>query len=236
VSNRVRQKQAARLVREQLARERRRQRMLWTSIAAVVTLILAGVVGYAVYSSQRPAAGFAVPAGATSDRTGVAIGTGPVKVEIFLDYQCPACRDFEAAAGQKLAEYVGSNRITLIYHPVAILDRYSPNAYSSRSAATAGCAADGGRLREYTEALYARQPEEGTTGPTDEQLIQIGAGVGLGEPFARCVRDQRYPDWVRHVTSSMTDRRVTGTPTVFINGQKLPQNNLAALTAAVEAA
>lgn len=236
MSTRVARKQAARVVREQLARERRRRRMMWTSIAAAAVLVIAGLTGYAVYRAQQPEAGFPVPASATGDRRGVQVGSGPVRVEIYLDYQCPACRQFESDAGDQINQYLKSNRITLVYRPVAILDRVSPNEYSSRSAAAAGCATDGGKIVEYTAALYAQQPEEGNPGPTDDQLISIGSSVGLGDTFAQCVRDNRYAPWVQDVTQSMTDRGVTGTPTVFVNGRQLTKPTAQTLRAAVDAA
>ena len=53
MSSRVDRKQANRLVREQLARERARRRRMWISIVAVAVLVIAGFTGWAVYSSQR---------------------------------------------------------------------------------------------------------------------------------------------------------------------------------------
>ena len=225
---------AARAAREQLAR--RRRRTMWTSIVAAVALVLAGGAGYGVYRARQPAQGMATPAGATADRTGISVGTGPVVVEIFLDYLCPACQRFEADAYDELKAYLDQNRITLVVHPVAILDRYSTNRYSTRSAVSAGCAADAGKIFEYGQALYARQPAEGGPGHTDEELIRIGASVGLDASFAQCVRDDRYHDWVTHVTGSMVGRNVTGTPTVFVGGRQLSRPSASTLTAAVDAA
>jgi protein-disulfide isomerase len=236
VSKRAGQKQAARLVREQLARERRHRRTMWTSIAAALALVVAGIVGYAVFAAQRPAGDFRVPAGATADRTGVTVGDGPVTVEVYLDYLCPACRAFEADAGDTIERYLEQERISLVYHPVAILDRASTNRYSSRSAAGAGCASDAGLLSEYTEALYARQPAEGGPGHTDDALVEIAAGVGLpAEAFGQCLRDEVYEDWVKHVTEEMARRGVRGTPTVFVNGTQLPNPTGQTLAAAIDA-
>lgn len=236
MSSRVTRKQAARVVREQLARERRRRRAMVMSLAAAAVLLIAGLAGYAVYHSQRPDAGFAVPASATSDRTGIRVGEGPVTVEIYLDYLCPACRAFEEEAQSTLDKYLESRRINIVYHPVAILDRYSTNRYSSRSAAGAGCAADAGKLVEYTKALYGQQPAEGGAGHTDEQLADLAAGAGLPrEPFAQCLSDGRYADWVKSVTDSMAARGVNATPTVFVNGKKLNNPTAANLAAAVDA-
>jgi protein-disulfide isomerase len=235
MSSRTGRKEAARVVREELARERRRRRTTVTSAAAAVALLIGGLVGYGVYRSQRPGEGFAVPASATDDRTGIRVGEGPVTVEVYLDYLCPACRRFEEAAGPTIERLLAERRITMVYHPVAILDRYSTNEYSSRSAAGAGCAADGGRLVQYTDALYATQPDEGGAGHTDDRLVEIATTAGLaGDEFGQCLRERRYADWVTHVTDGMSRRGVNGTPTVFVNGRQLDNPTVQNLTAAVD--
>ncbi|WP_213452031.1 DsbA family protein [Rhizomonospora bruguierae] len=235
MSKRVARERAARAARERMARQRRRRRTVWGSVAAVSALVLAGVVGWVVVSAQKPADGFPVPATATTDRTGLTVGSGPTKVEIYLDYLCPACRAFEQDAAATIERLVADQRITVVYHPVAILDRYSTNGYSSRSAAGAGCAADAGKLSEYTKALYGNQPAEGGAGHTDDQLIDLAAGAGVPrEPFGQCLRDRRYADFVAGVTDAMAARGVNGTPTVFVNGRQLPNPSATTLEAAVQ--
>jgi protein-disulfide isomerase len=233
MSKRVAQKQAARMVREQLARERRRRRTLWTSVAAAAVLVIAGLVGYGVYASQKPTS-YQTPKHAAEDATGIVSGTGPVTVDIYLDYLCPNCRAFEEQAGSTLAKLVADNKVTVVYHPIAILDRASTTKYSTRSAASSGCAADGDKYVEYSTALFAKQPAEGSAGLSDDELIQVAGGVGLSDPaFARCVRDGKYTSWVSHVTDAASERGVSGTPTVFVNG-KQTKATAADITAAVE--
>src|SRR6185295_2927765 len=98
---RVSQKTAARVVREQLAKEKRRQRTLWTSVVAVAVLVIAGLVGWGVYASQR-SDGFKAPAGAVADDTAIAVGSGPVKVDLYVDFMCPHCKEFEEQSGETL--------------------------------------------------------------------------------------------------------------------------------------
>jgi protein-disulfide isomerase len=238
VSSREKHKRlAARMVRERLARERRRRRAIWTSAGAAILLLVVSLGGYLLYTSQQPDEGFLVPASATADRTGVSVGEGPVTVEVYLDYLCPACREFEADAGETIKRYVADRRITVVYHPVAILDRYSTNEYSSRSAAGAACAADAGGLVAYTDALYANQPAEGGPGHTNATLVEMAAAAGLPrDGFGQCLLEGRYADWVDHVTGGMTRRGVRGTPTVFVDGELLADPRAQTLSAAIDAA
>lgn len=236
MTKRAGQKQAARMVREQLARERRRRRTMWTTIIAVSVLVLAGLIGYGIYASQQPTS-YNTPRHAAADATGIVAGSGPVTVDIYLDFMCPACRTFEQEAGPTLRRLAGEQKATVVYHPLAFLDPASTTRYSTRSAASSGCAADQDKFVEYAEALYARQPPEGGPGLSDDELIQVAGSAGIVDPaFARCVRDGTYTSWVSHTTDGASERGVTGTPTVFVDGKEIPERSSAAITAAVEAA
>ena len=132
-----------------------------------------------------------VPASATAGGDGVVLGTGPVTVDAYIDFLCPFCRQFELSSGSTLAGLVASGQISLAYHPMNFLDPASNTHYSTRAAASSGCASDGGRFAEYAHALFVSQPPEGSAGLTDAQLAGL-AGVGrparAGVPILRAER------------------------------------------------
>lgn len=224
-----------RVVREQLARERRRRRTLWTSVVAVAVLVVAGLIGWGMYAAQR-AGDYTAPAGATADGDGVQVGDGPVTVDVYEDFICPACRQFEQAVGATLDRLAAEGRARIVYHPVAFLDRFSSTDYSTRSSAASGCAAQGGKFREYARALFERQPPEGGPGLPDEELVEIGTSVGLAaDSFGTCLRDGTYRSWTRHVTEQASEAGITGTPSVLVAGEPVSAT-AEAITTAVEAA
>jgi protein-disulfide isomerase len=146
---------------------------------------------------------------------------------------CPICRDFETRAAGTLDTLAGGGKATVVYHPLAFLDRFSSTKYSTRSAAASGCAADAGRFVEYAKVLYANQPPEGSAGLPDDELIRLAGTVGIDtNSFGTCVRDGKYRAWVAGVTERATQRGITGTPTVLVNG-KVVANDPAAIVAAV---
>lgn len=214
---------AARVVREQIAREQRRKRTALIAALALAALAIGGVTGWAIYSGNRATA-VNTPSKANSTGNAIVTGNGPVVVEDYIDFICPYCKVYHDDAGAFLAQLAADNRISLVQHPVAYLDRFSTNNYSTRASAASGCAADDGHFQEYVSLLFANQPPEGSAGPTDEQLIQLGTSHGLSEGFARCVRDKRYVTWSQKVSDEAGAAGVTGTPTVFVNGEKIPAN------------
>lgn len=230
MSSRVGQKQAARVVRDQIAREKRRSRTLWTSIAAVAVLVIAGLIGWGVVASQDSGT-FTAPPGAVEDGTGIKVGSGPVQIDIYEDFICPACGQFEQQTGGTLDRLVAEGKVTVVYHPVAFLDRASSTDYSTRSSAASGAAAEGGKFREYAKALFAQQPAEGSAGLSDDKLIEIGRSVGLGDAFAQAVRDGKYKPWTAHVTDEASGDGVSGTPTVRVAGKDVEPTTQAILAA-----
>jgi protein-disulfide isomerase len=234
VSKRASQNKAARMVRERMARERRRRRAKWASIIAAAVLVIAGGIGYGVYAAQHQG-GFATPPGATDNGTGFTVGSGASTVDIYEDFICPHCKEFEDASGSAVEQLGTQGKARVVYHPIAILDGSSTTNYSTRAAAASACAAAGGKFREYAKALFAQQPSEGSAGLSDDQLVQIGTSIGLSESsFGSCVRDGTYKSWVQHVTDEASASGVTGTPTVKVNGNEV-QPTAEAITSVVEA-
>ncbi|MEU8298070.1 thioredoxin domain-containing protein [Micromonospora sp. NPDC048909] len=236
MSSRKGQKGAAQVVRQQLARERRRRRTIWVSVAAVVVLVIAGLVGWSVWSSQR-SGDFTPPTGSAENGTGVVAGSGPVTVDIYEDFLCPVCKQFDQTSGATIDQLISEGKIRVVYHPVAYLNRFSSTGYSTRSSAASGCAAEGGKFREYAKALFEQQPPEGSAGLTDDQLIDIGAGVGLDrDGFGNCVREGTFKPWTEHVTEEASRNNITGTPTVIVDGEQVGNPSPEAIRAAVAAA
>jgi len=177
-----------------------------------------------------------VPANATAEGDGIVVGDGAVRVDAYVDFQCPFCRQFELSSGPALASMVADGRINLVYHPMSFLDQVSTTRYSSRAAASSGCASDGGKFREYAGALFVNQPPEGGAGLSDEELVSMGVSVGLPESaFGSCVLGGKYLDWPPYVTATATRRGVNATPSVFVEGAPVPAN-ARTITAAVAAA
>jgi protein-disulfide isomerase len=164
-----------------------------------------------------------VPKGVTSELDGVVVGNGPAQVEAYIDFQCPFCRQFELSAGPALDRLLSGGMISLVRHPMNFLDETSLTQYSSRAAAASAAAADAGRFHEYARLLFENQPPEGSLGLSDDQLIELGDGIGIAEPeFAETIQRGTYLPWPSFVTRRATERGVAGTPSVFVDGIPVP--------------
>ncbi|MFE2773529.1 DsbA family protein [Microbacterium resistens] len=194
------------------------------SIAVVVVLVaLGGVVVW--LNNQATDAG---PAPKSSDtfnaETGaVSFGDGKDAVAVYLDFQCPICNSFEQQYGEQLEKAVDDGKITLEYHPIAILDRVSEQTsapmYASRSASAALCVVDTNpdKYLDYAKVLFENQPQEGVESLTSEQLAEFAAQVGADDA-ASCITDDTY---LKYPAAQAKKHQIQGTPTVEINGERL---------------
>jgi protein-disulfide isomerase len=237
-----RQQRAAALREEQARAERRADRRTRLIIvAAVLASIVA--IGVAVQASRSGGeADAAVPAGVTPPAGGLVVGaTGdaaagadPVKVDEWLDFQCPFCKQFHDAVGPTLTEMAAAGTIEVEYHPLSFI---GPD--SVRAANAFGCAIDAGKGQEYLDVLYANQPAENVGGFANDTLVRLGADAGLtDDSFQSCVQDDTFGGWVTNVARSGNEAGVTSTPTLFVGGQRLEADQLTVegIQAAVAAA
>jgi protein-disulfide isomerase len=229
---------------DQTPQERRRNRVVWIGCVAAVLLVVAGAISWGVYrSKQAPAE--ALPAGVTSDGgqvAGIMAGDegGPVRVEVYLDFMCPGCRQISTSTTLLFNQLLGQKKIKLIWHPVSFMDTASvPAGYSTRAASAVACAAtvSMNKMKALGEALLTIQPPPGSPGFNDDQLVEIGGTVGLNAPsFAQCVRAQRYRAWVTSGNQQALRRGIQQAPGIYVAGKPMGQVTPNAILAAVTAA
>ena len=199
---------------------------------------MAAIIGFAVYTTQKkPPSNFAIPKNADATSALVGKSDAKVTVEIYLDYQCPVCKEFEQNAGSTLQKFVDDGTVKTKYHPVAYLNRFSSTNYSTRSSAASGCASDANVYSAFTTELYNNQPPENGDGLTNDKLVELGKKAGATSPaFEKCVKDQKYADWTASLTDTASKRGVQGTPTVYVNGTQLQNPTKDTLSAAIQKA
>ena len=229
----------AAVIAEQERRARRRQYLVIGVVAAVLALV-GGLTWYATSVDSTGEAAVA-PRGATEDY-GIVVGdpAAPTTITIYEDLQCPVCALLEAEVGEPLAAAVEAGQVKVDYRIVSFLDDASTNEYSSRAANAAAVVRDvagAEAFAEFHDLLFADQPPEGGAGHTDEELIEYAVRAGAEDAAVRGpVQDKAFEQWVVNATDAMSRAGVTGTPTVFIDGERAgetPQESIEAILAQV---
>lgn len=142
---------------------------------------------------------------------------GVPKIDIWEDFQCPVCRDFEAANNKQIQDWIENKKVVAVFHPLSFIGAES--AYMANAAA---CAADENKFLQYHEALYANQAAENSGQWNSTTLIALGANLKItSDRFVDCVTSGKYQDWVTNIANDGQDKKVDSTPTVFINGKEI---------------
>jgi protein-disulfide isomerase len=231
--------------RAKQAKAQRQRNLLFGGVTVGIIAVIAVVVGVSIanQSSGSDAEGPA-PVAATGPNGGIAVGPAgedvPV-VDIYEDFQCPACASFAAAVEPTLQELAENGEARIVYHPINLIGRQlsgQGKSSSLRSAGASACASDVDEFIPFHTVAFANQPTEGA-GMSNDELIAWGEEAGItDEGFAQCVEDETYVGWAERVDAEAIDRGVVGTPTIYVDGEELTDQNRSpeGIVAAVEAA
>jgi protein-disulfide isomerase len=228
------------------ASRRKRMRLMWYGAAVVVVALLAAIIGVAINASKGSGGStgtLVTPANLTA-QGGIPVGKAdaPVTVEIYLDYMCPVCGQFERINAGDLEKLVNDGKIKLNLYPIQVNDKVSNGTkYPTRAANAAYTVADKApdKVWAFNQALFAKQPEENTGGLSDDEIAQLALGAGVPQAVVDTFKNKTFEPWVDKATQDSIGAGVQGTPTVKVNGKVVDNNQLftaGGLVAAVDAA
>jgi protein-disulfide isomerase len=224
------------------AAQRRRRAVVGGLVAAVVLVVVLVVVVVVQPGRTTASADAAAPAEASGNGYVFAVGSAdaPVTLDLYEDFQCPNCKALEESLGSTLDDLVAAGTVRVAHHGMAFLDTAANDGYSTRALNAAAVVADAAGTDAYAtfhDLLFAEQPDEGGTGLTDDQLVELAARAGAsGETVESGIRDLVYGDWVASAEDQASQDGVTGTPTLLVAGEPLTDLTPDGLTAAVNAA
>lgn len=205
--------------------DRKQRNLLTVAIVAVVVALIA-LGGYAVtVAGDDDPSELTVPRNVNDDfgilYSAQVAGADPVRVTLYEDFLCPGCGALEQTAGAFLDASVASGEIEIEYRPFAFLLEQSTNEYSQRAWNAAACVVDQGgaeAFKAFHDILFANQPQEGTAGPDDDELIAFAKEAGVTGIDA-CVEDQTFTPWVEDALDQGMADGVGSTPTLLVDGK-----------------
>jgi protein-disulfide isomerase len=216
----AREKAAA--LRAEAERKAARRRALIAG--ALVLVVIAVAVGVVVFVRSLPTHS-AVPKNLVDG--GILVGNKDAKVtmEIYEDFQCPVCKEFEKNSGSTVAELAKDQDVRVIYRPVAILDWASTTKYSTRALNMMAAVVDSdpSAFDAFHSSLFENQPPENSDGLPDSKLIELATAAGAPEAAMQtAAKDEPFRDWTSDVTDGFSKRFPNGgTPTVLVNGTQV---------------
>jgi protein-disulfide isomerase len=208
------------------AEQKKRERLITIIGIVIVVVVVGAIVGAVVFANQQSSK-VVLPKTVSGPTYGYPVGNAPASkpfVQVFEDFQCPICAEFEKSGGpaalEKSAE-AGDMRLNL--QPIIFLDQNQNNDSSLRATNAWGCAIEQGAGVKYHSVVFQNQPAKEGTGYTDLQLASFGIQAGLsGDPlakFGKCVPTTTYHKWANAAADYAAGKSVNSTPTILVNGK-----------------
>ncbi|HEY5821272.1 MAG TPA: thioredoxin domain-containing protein [Propionibacteriaceae bacterium] len=221
------------LAREAQLREaaaaKRRRTLIQIAVVGTVAVVVIGIVTTAVIIGSRqrsqttPSANATVTVGTRQVPfaiDGSAVRVGPAdakaKVDLWVDYSCPHCQEFEATNSEALNSLIAGGDVSVSYHNIQVDTDY---ALEAGSAAACVATHDPNAWVGFNATLYANHSET-TDGWTSSQFKDFAAQQGVNAEAQTCISSGRYTGWITSNTADAAKNDVSGTPTMFLNGVK----------------
>ena len=146
----------------------------------------------------------------------------PVKVEVWSDFQCPACDAFATTIEPDLIDqYVATGKASVVYRDFAFIDNGAADGESQQSAAAARCAGD--KFWAFHDYLYENQNKTGENRGTFSPafLASVADAVGADRTAYDACMANGAADMVAAVKAETAQGQAAGvnqTPTIALNG------------------
>ena len=169
-------------------------------------------------------------AGLPTDGFALGRADAPVTIDLYEDFQCPACRRWgETVFPSLAANELASGRARLVFHDFAFI---GPESLSAARAGHAAARQD--RFWDMWAAIYANQGAENSGALTPSRLTEIARGLGLDvERFTADLQLSATGPAVDASNAAAHRLGVNSTPTIVIGERILVGASHADIAAAI---
>jgi protein-disulfide isomerase len=209
--------------RQRMQRQQQRQRLI--TIGLIV--LGAGLIVLAVVAPQLRGVGEIVTVTPASlpNADGLSLGdaSAPVTIDVFEDFQCPACKYFtESVQPVVIQNLVATGKARYVFHNYPFIDNQSVSKESDQAANAAMCANEQDKFWDMQSILYANWNGENIGTFNDRRLQALAEAIGLDmDAFNTCFDANKYEAEIQADFDLGEQMGVSGTPTVFVNGQRV---------------
>ena len=214
-------------IRARRRREEIRNRILIISLVVVGVFLFVFVVfiNPLLHKPTTPSVVSITPRVLNTKVDGVHLGdpNAPVKVDVYADFRCSGCLYYvNNIEPQVIQKYVETGKVYYGYHSYIVIDGHDGTDASLRSANAAMCANEQGRFWDYHDTLFANQITEDASLFTDARLVKMAENLKLDmTAFNQCYQAKKYASVVQQDIAQAQSFKITGTPSIIINGTLL---------------
>jgi protein-disulfide isomerase len=206
-------------IREKRQRERTRGRLISIGLIAIGAVILAGLF---IYPNLKPVEFVAITPRAYSqtDMNRMGDPNAPVKLDVWEDFQCPACLGYSEDSEPLLIQnYVATGKVYYVFHHYPFIDDGATGKESDQAANASMCAAEQGHFWNYKALLFANWDGENMGSFTDRRLTAFADSLGLDMgQFRGCFNANTYKAQIEQDYDDGVALGVMSTPSIFVDG------------------
>jgi protein-disulfide isomerase len=218
-------RQQLRLEQEKAEKEKKVRRIVTASGVGVVIVAVVGLIVWAAMSlgSANPTASGTASGATASAEYSLQFGNaeGAVTLDIYQDFMCPWCGQFERANRDDINALVAGGKVNLRIHPMSFLDSGSNGTKYSTRAANAMVTvykAEPDKALAFNEALYDNQPAENSDGLSDAKIAELAKSAGVSQATIATFTQLTNTEFVTNTTNAAFSSGISSTPTILING------------------
>ena len=145
----------------------------------------------------------------------------PVKLALFEDFKCPACKAFEEMVWPKLEkDYVATGKVQAHFVYFQIINGSTDAGIASE------CVYHQNEklFWDYKTIIYRSQEDERSNWATPEKMVELAKtyvpDINTDE-LKTCLEEKRYADDIQKDRDMGETAGVQGTPSLFVNGKKI---------------
>jgi protein-disulfide isomerase len=150
----------------------------------------------------------------------------PIKIEEYIDYQCPACASQWSQNEEAIiAALAATGKVRYEYNFLTFQDNNRAGSSDSKNAATGAlCAAEQNKFWEFHNTLFANQIATNRGQYSLSRLNDMVTKIGGADAaaFTACMTSGKYDSRINEMASTAQARGVQSTPTFFVNDKAFP--------------
>lgn len=207
-------------LRDKRQREQNRNRVISIGAVVVGALLLAFIF---IYPNVKPVGEIvSITPGVypQTDMNTMGDPDAPVKLEVWEDFQCPACKNFsEDIESLLIQNYVTTGKVYFVFHHYPFIDGGAPSGESHQASSASMCAGEQGRFWDYKEILFANWIGENVGSFSDRKLVAFAESLVLDmDRFSKCFNSNAYKAQIDKDFSDGVALGVNSTPSIFVDG------------------
>ena len=184
----------------------------WVIIGFITVVLLGAAVWYSSHAAKQ-------------SNEGVVVGTqhvkgdpeAVVKLVEYSDFQCPACAAFQPIINDVLEAFGDQIQFEYKHFPLTAI-----HPLAEPAARAAEAAAQQGKFFEFHDKLFENQKAWSQSPNPTAFFVRYAEELGLDvAQFRRQLRSSILRDEVRADATEGRSLELTGTPTFFLNGQRM---------------